>query len=116
MGDTGDTVKQLQYMLRTISSFIPTIPPVSETGVFDTATRNAVLAFEYFEGLPLTGAVNAEVWDTIYAQFASVEETVFDQEVLFSQNSGQTTAQLQQNPGQTLSPGATDGGAFNENT
>lgn len=116
LGDTGDTVKQLQYMLRTISSFIPTIPPVSETGVFDTATRNAVLAFEYFEGLPLTGAVNAEVWDTIYAQFASVEETVFDQEVLFSQNSGQTTAQLQQNPGQTLAPGATDGGAFNENT
>ena len=111
LGDSGDYVKYLQYMLRVLSAFIPEIPPAAETGTYDIATRNAVLAFENLEGLPLTGAVNAEVWDAIYTRFAAVEETVFDQEVLFDPAGSQTaTAQLQQNPGETLQPGTADGG------
>ena len=111
LGDTGEYVNQLQYMLRVISSFITDIPSPPETGVFDISTRNAVLAFENFEGLPLTGTVNAQVWDAIYAQFESVRDTVFDRDVLFDEAGAQTdTASMQQNPGETLTPGSADGG------
>lgn len=111
LGDSNDYVRQLQYMLDVVSEFIPSIPPITETGTYDIATRDAVRAFQSFVGLPVTGAVDAPTWDAIYSQFSSVEETVFDREVLFSETGGQTeTAQLQQNPGQTLQPGAADGG------
>lgn len=112
LGDENSSVGQLQYMLDVLTDFNPVIPPISQTGIFDIATRNAVQAFQEFEQLPATGAVDARTWDAIYDQFASIERTVFDRDVLFDPAGGQSeTAQLQQNPGRTLAPGATDGGA-----
>jgi len=112
LGDQGEYVAQLQYMLAVLSQFNPKIPPLTQTGTYDLATRNAVAAVQQFENLPVTGAVDASTWDTIYAQFSSVEQTVFDQDVLFSATGGQeTTAQLRQNPGQPLQPGSSDGGS-----
>lgn len=110
-GSTGDYVARLQYMLSVLSRFIPSIPPAEETGSFDDATRAAVLAFQQNAGLPATGTVDARTWDAIYEQFSGVEETVFQQEVLFPETedfSGSTT--LQQSPGHTLQPGDRDQG------
>lgn len=111
LGDTGDYVNRVQYMLDVLSDFIPSIPPVSETGTFDTATRDAVRSFQQYIGLPVTGAVDAQTWDAIYEQFSSVESEVFDQTVLFPETEDfSDTSRMEQFPGQTLVPGNTDGG------
>ncbi len=72
-GDTGIKVEHLQYMLSTLSSYIPEIPPVTVDGVFGPATRNAVIAAQRRFGLPQTGVVNAETWDEIYDQYSGIE-------------------------------------------
>lgn len=109
LNDTGDYVRQLQYMLSVLSDFIPGVPPLSITGTFDIPTRDAVRAFQQLYGLPVTGAVDAAVWDAIYAQFSQIEQTVFDQQVLFPETETfEETTRLQQNPGQRLQPGSVD--------
>ena len=111
LGDSGDYIRQLQYMLSVVSEFIQSVPPVSVNGTFDILTRDSVRAFQQFVSLPITGAVDAATWDALYTQFASVEETVFDREVLFSDiGNEETPAQMGQYPGQMIGPGQTDGG------
>ena len=90
LGDTGAYVEQLQYMLTVLREFIAEIPPVTRSGVYDIATRDAVRAFQRFEGLPVTGAVGAQTWDALYAQVTTVEEAV------------SANGNLEQFPGQTL--------------
>ncbi len=110
-GDTGDYVNRLQFMLNVLSDFIPSIPPVTESGTFDIATRDAVRAFQQYAGLPITGAVEAQTWDAIYEQFSAVESEVFDQSVLFPKNADfAETSRMEQFPGQSLSSGSADGG------
>jgi len=78
LGDRGEYVTQLQYMLEILSRFISSIPPLTQTGTYDTATRDAVKAFQQTFSLPATGAVNKQTWDTIFSQYSAVEETVFE--------------------------------------
>ena len=75
VGDTGEKVRQLQYMLSVLSAFIPDIPPVNIDGIFGSATRAAVLAAQRRFRLPETGAVDANTWGEIYDQFAGIENT-----------------------------------------
>lgn len=74
-GDTGDKVRQLQYMLSVMSAFIPEIPPLSVDGIFGNATRAAVLSAQRRFRLPETGVVDATTWDEIYDQFSGIENT-----------------------------------------
>ena len=74
-GDTGIRVEHLQYMLSSLSAYIPEIPPLTVDGVFGTATRNAVIAAQRRFGLAQTGVVNAATWDEIYDQFSGIETT-----------------------------------------
>jgi len=74
-GDTGDKVRQLQYMLSVLSAYIPEIPPVSVDGIFGQATRAAVLAAQRRFRLPETGVVGEATWDEIYDQFSGIENT-----------------------------------------
>ena len=90
LGDTGAYVEQLQYMLTVLREFIAEIPPVTRSGVYDIATRDAVRAFQRFVGLPVTGAVGAQTWDALYTQVTTVEEAV------------SANGNLEQFPGQTL--------------
>jgi len=109
LNDTGDYVRQLQYMLSVLSDFIPGIPPLSITGLFDIPTRDAVRAFQQLNTFPVTGAVDAAVWDAIFAQFSQIEQTVFDQQTLFPEtDTFENTTRLQQNPGTELQPGSSD--------
>lgn len=109
LGDSGDYVRQLRYMLSVLADFIPYLPPTSEGETFDTATRDAVRAFQRYDGLPITGAVDAQTWDAIYEQFASVESEIFGQEILFPISEDfADTSRMQQYPGQTLEPGTAD--------
>lgn len=72
-GDTGEKVRQLQYMLSVLSAYIPEIPPLSVDGIFGGGTQAAVLAAQRRFRLPETGVVDATTWDEIYDQFAGIE-------------------------------------------
>lgn len=75
VGNTGEKVRQLQYMLSILSSFIPEIPPLTMDGIYGQATRAAVLAAQRRFQLPETGMVDAATWDEIYDQFSGIETT-----------------------------------------
>lgn len=74
-GSTGEKVRQLQYMLSVLSSYIPEMPPVTIDGIYGSATTAAVLAAQRRFGLPETGTVGAQTWDEIYDQFSGIETT-----------------------------------------
>ena len=73
LGDTGEKVKLLQYMLAMLSEYIPEIPPVAVDGIYGKATRAAVLAAQRRFRLPETGGVDPETWQAIYGQFSGIE-------------------------------------------
>ncbi len=75
VGDTGEKVRLLQYMLSVLSKYISTIPPVNVDGIYGPATRSAVLAAQRRFGLPETGTVGEATWDEIYDQYSGIENT-----------------------------------------
>ena len=116
VGNSGEKVRQLQYMLSVLSSHISSIPPLQVDGIFGTRTRAAVLAAQRRFRLPETGTVGAQTWDAIYNQYAGIETATFRNEESFppntnggnSRNIQSTTSTLTQYPGRTLSAGAQD--------
>ena len=82
-GDTGEKVRQLQYMLSVLSSYIPEIPPVAVDGIFGKATRAAVLAAQRRFRLPETGVADAATWNDIYDQFSGIENISFRNSEVF---------------------------------
>ena len=86
VGNSGDKVRQLQYMLAVMSSYIPGIPPVAVDGIYGPATRAAVLASQRRFGLPETGVVDARTWDEIYDQYSGIENTSLRSKEIFPQN------------------------------
>lgn len=62
-------VRNLQRFLRTLSYSIPEIPDVPIDGVFDSATREAVEAFQQLRELPVTGEADRATWDLIYLAY-----------------------------------------------
>ena len=83
LGDTGEKVKLLQYMLAMLSEYIPEIPPVAVDGIYGKATRAAVLAAQRRFRLPETGVVDPETWQAIYGQFSGIENTTLRSEESF---------------------------------
>ena len=75
VGDSGEKVRLLQYMLSVLSSYIPGIPNLNVDGIYGNATRAAVLAAQRRFGLPETGIVDPITWDEIYDQYAGIENT-----------------------------------------
>ena len=75
VGDTGDKVRQLQYMLNVLASYIAEIPSVINDGIYGEATRAAVLAAQRRFRLPETGIVDSTTWDEIYDQYSGIENT-----------------------------------------
>lgn len=118
VGDTGEKVRLLQYMLSVLSSYIPTIPPVNVDGIYGPATRSAVLAAQRRFGLPETGTVGAQTWDEIYDQYSGIETTTLRSGETFpgsnassSGNNGTNyarTTTMTQFPGNNLSIGNQD--------
>ena len=76
LGDSGEKVRHLQYMLAVLSSFIPQIPEIAVDGIFGPRTRETVLAAQRWFGLPPTGQVDEKTWDEIYDQFSGIENKV----------------------------------------
>ncbi len=97
-GDTGDKVRQLQYMLSVLSAYIAEIPPVTVDSIFGQNTRAAVLAAQRRFGLPETGVVDASTWDEIYDQFSGIENTTLRSSALFPRSAEQTNSSAAARP------------------
>lgn len=120
VGDSGEKVRLLQYMLSVLSEYIPEIPPLSIDGIYGPATRSAVLAAQRRFRLPETGTVGAQTWDEIYDQYVGIENTTLRSRETFPGNpatgnprSGNNTnynrtTTLTQFPGRDLSIGLQD--------
>lgn len=109
LGDSGEKVSLLQYMLSVLSSYIPAIPPVSVDGIYGRNTRAAVLAAQRRFDLPETGTVGAQTWDAIYDQFSGIENTSLrNAEVFPSTNRYNRSSAMTQFPGRDLSAGSRD--------
>ncbi len=65
VGSSGVDVKTLQYYLSIIAYFNSDLQPVPLDGVFNAQTVDAVERFQTFYGLPVTGIVDNDTWNTI---------------------------------------------------
>lgn len=122
VGDTGDKVRLLQYMLSVLSAHISTIPPLAVDGIYGQDTRAAVLAAQRRFNLPETGTVGAQTWDAIYDQYSGIETAnLRSAETFPGQSNGRATngrntqrtnytrtTTLTQFPGRNLSAGSQD--------
>ena len=115
VGNRGEKIRHLQYMLSILSEFIDEVPPLRIDGIFGTETEEAVRAAQRFLGLPVTGQVDDPTWELIYDQFAGIENTALRNGEAFPENQGTTnrnryakTTTLTQFPGEDLSLGRQD--------
>ena len=97
VGDSGEKVRLLQYMLSVLSQYISGIPPISVDGIFGNNTRNAVLAAQRRFRLPETGIVDSATWDAIYEQYAGIENTTLRSVESFPSTGGQAVAAFARN-------------------
>lgn len=67
MGDSGILVEAVQYMLSELERLY-TLPEIKRSGVYDTATEEAVKFFQERNGISPTGRVDRETWDAMAVQ------------------------------------------------
>lgn len=72
LGDTGDSVRIIQYYLSFLGFFNPQLPYISVDGIFGQETYDAVLAFQSLYGLDVDGIVGRDTWDMIQNAYAGV--------------------------------------------
>lgn len=75
-GSSGVDVITLQYILDYISEFYPTIPEVTQDGVFGSQTTQAVVAFQRMVGLPPDGIVGPNTWNSLYSTYWGIRDNV----------------------------------------
>ena len=106
IGDSGEKVRHLQYMLSILSAYIPEIPPLAIDGIYGTQTRAAVLASQRRFALPETGVVDATTWDEIYCQFSGIENTALRSQEIFPNGQNTPSAASRNTPSQTAARNA----------
>lgn len=58
-------IRSLQTMLRVLAEDDTSLPTVVPDGIYGPATMQSVSTFQRKYGLPVTGVVNQQTWDTI---------------------------------------------------
>lgn len=71
-GATGQQVRQLQYMLRVISRYVPTVPSVEVDGIFGPKTEAAVRAYQRFAGLTPDGIAGPATWNSLFNRVSGI--------------------------------------------
>ncbi len=64
-----DAIRNLQRYLRQLSYTESDIPPLPIDGIFDSATREALRAYQIKNGLEATGIADRETWDSLYESY-----------------------------------------------
>lgn len=72
LGNSGDSVRVIQYYLDVISAYYDTIPPITVNGSFDEATDRAVRAFQQSFGLAVDGIVGRQTWQKMEDVYESI--------------------------------------------
>lgn len=75
-GSNGDAVRILQFFLSYIAAFNEFIEAPDINGTFGNKTREAVLAFQRYKGLELTGIVNEQTWNQIYLDYRGIVDSI----------------------------------------
>ena len=65
LGQRNQYVRAIQEYLNLISETFPQIPSLNADGIFGNATLNAVEAYQNLAGLPVTGIVDFDTWQSI---------------------------------------------------
>lgn len=65
----SEAVRNLQRYLRRLSYNRAEIPPVPVDGIFDSATRESLTAFQRLAGLPETGIADEATWRLLYEAY-----------------------------------------------
>ncbi len=76
LGDTGDGVRNIQYLLAYLQQFYNEIPPVAFDGIYGPATEEAVKAFQRLFDIPITGEVDPITWDSLYRTYQGFIQTI----------------------------------------
>ncbi len=75
VGNTGAQVAAVQYFLSYLAqTFYPSIPNITPDGIFGTATRQAVIAFQNQFNLTADGIVGSATWSALNSRFTSAYE------------------------------------------
>ncbi len=64
-----DAIMSIQRYLRQISFHDDEIPTVPLDGIYENATRESVIAFQTSRGLPSTGIVDRETWESLKEEY-----------------------------------------------
>ena len=71
-GSRGDDVRKIQTYLNVISTKYPSIPKLTEDGVFGNGTTAAVREFQRIFGLATDGVVGLNTWNAIVREYRAV--------------------------------------------
>lgn len=74
INDERSAVRELQLMLRYISRYNESIPPLNPDGIFGELTEDAVMAFQRSYNLPQTGEVDLRTWNEIIRVYKDLRE------------------------------------------
>lgn len=86
LGNTGDSVRVIQYYLAVIAAYYAAVPTVAVNGVFDQQTEAAVRAFQQQFGLAQDGIVGRQTWqkmEDVYESIRTSTELIDGGVVLF---------------------------------
>ena len=75
-GDTGDGVRNIQYLLLYLQQFYSEIPPLTFDGIYGPATEAAVRAFQDLFDIPVTGEVDLVTGDALYRTYQGFIKTI----------------------------------------
>ena len=76
IGDTGEGVVNIQYLLAYLAQFYNEIPSVSLDGIYGEQTADAVRAFQRLFELPITGNTDLVTWDALYRTYQGFIQTI----------------------------------------
>ena len=69
VGSTGIKVKEAQFYLYLLSAYYTSIPRIAYDGIFGTATRDAVVAFQRIANLTADGVIGPATWQALYSTY-----------------------------------------------
>ncbi len=75
-GEVSSRVQTVQYFLNVLSAYYNTIPSVDINGILNTQTREAIMEFQKVMGLPVTGIVDEQTWNSMYNSVAGILDTL----------------------------------------
>lgn len=80
IGDRGENVSIIQYMLTSLSEFYYEIPFTDIDGIFGESTQAAIRAFQRIFSLPVNGVITERVWNELYDAFVGIDKEFTNRE------------------------------------